>query len=225
MKAPACRRARTRQQSLSRQGCRRTGRRALRCQDHGADLDAALAVSDCLIDFTRPEGTLQHLEACRRHKVSLVIGTTGFRRRASRPSRLRAGDPHRLRAEHGGRRQCGVPPARCRRAHPQRRLRHRSDRGASPAQGRCALRHRPAHGRSGGRGARPRACPTARCTAAKAIPASGRRPRSAFRPYAAATSSAITRCSSPAAASASRSPTNRPVACPMRRAPCAPGVS
>jgi 4-hydroxy-tetrahydrodipicolinate reductase len=44
----------------------------------GADLDAALAVSDCLIDFTRPEGTLLHLEACRRHRVSLVIGTTGF---------------------------------------------------------------------------------------------------------------------------------------------------
>lgn len=43
-----------------------------------ADLDAALAVADCLIDFTRPEGTLLHLEACRRHKVSLVIGTTGF---------------------------------------------------------------------------------------------------------------------------------------------------
>ncbi len=44
----------------------------------GADLDAALAVADCLIDFTRPEGTLQHLEACKRHKVALVIGTTGF---------------------------------------------------------------------------------------------------------------------------------------------------
>jgi 4-hydroxy-tetrahydrodipicolinate reductase len=47
-----------------------------------ADLDAALAVSDCLIDFTRPEGTLQHIEACKRHKVSLVIGTTGFSARA-----------------------------------------------------------------------------------------------------------------------------------------------
>jgi 4-hydroxy-tetrahydrodipicolinate reductase len=44
----------------------------------GADVDAALAVSDCLIDFTRPEGTLLHLEACCRHRVSLVIGTTGF---------------------------------------------------------------------------------------------------------------------------------------------------
>ena len=44
----------------------------------GADLDAALAVADCLIDFTRPEGTLEHLAACRRHRVSMVIGTTGF---------------------------------------------------------------------------------------------------------------------------------------------------
>ena len=44
----------------------------------GSDLDAALAVADCLIDFTRPEGTLQHIEACKRHKASLVIGTTGF---------------------------------------------------------------------------------------------------------------------------------------------------
>lgn len=43
----------------------------------GADLDAALAGADCLIDFTRPEGTLAHLEACRRHKVAMVIGTTG----------------------------------------------------------------------------------------------------------------------------------------------------
>ena len=44
----------------------------------GADLDAALAVSDCLIDFTRPEGTLLHIEACKRHKVAMVIGTTGL---------------------------------------------------------------------------------------------------------------------------------------------------
>jgi 4-hydroxy-tetrahydrodipicolinate reductase len=44
----------------------------------GADLDAALAVSDCLIDFTRPEGTFEHIVACKRHKVGIVIGTTGF---------------------------------------------------------------------------------------------------------------------------------------------------
>jgi 4-hydroxy-tetrahydrodipicolinate reductase len=42
------------------------------------DLDAALAAADCLIDFTRPEGTLEHIAACRRLGVSMVIGTTGF---------------------------------------------------------------------------------------------------------------------------------------------------
>lgn len=42
------------------------------------DLDVALAGADFLIDFTRPEGTLRHLEACRRHGVKAVIGTTGF---------------------------------------------------------------------------------------------------------------------------------------------------
>ena len=44
----------------------------------GDDIDAALAGVDCLIDFTRPEGTLAHLDACRRRGVHLVIGTTGF---------------------------------------------------------------------------------------------------------------------------------------------------
>jgi len=38
----------------------------------------ALAQADCLIDFTRPEGTLVHLAACQKHKVNIVIGTTGF---------------------------------------------------------------------------------------------------------------------------------------------------
>ncbi|MBU3693650.1 MAG: 4-hydroxy-tetrahydrodipicolinate reductase [Rhodocyclaceae bacterium] len=42
-----------------------------------ADL-AALAGADVLIDFTRPEGTLAHLAACRQHGVRPVIGTTGF---------------------------------------------------------------------------------------------------------------------------------------------------
>jgi 4-hydroxy-tetrahydrodipicolinate reductase len=43
-----------------------------------ADVAAALAVSDVLIDFTRPQGTLAHLDACVAHGVKLVIGTTGF---------------------------------------------------------------------------------------------------------------------------------------------------
>jgi 4-hydroxy-tetrahydrodipicolinate reductase len=43
-----------------------------------ADVEAALAGADVLIDFTRPEGTLHHLEICRKLGVALVIGTTGF---------------------------------------------------------------------------------------------------------------------------------------------------
>lgn len=42
------------------------------------DIETALQQSDCLIDFTRPEGTLRHLEICRRLGVHMVIGTTGF---------------------------------------------------------------------------------------------------------------------------------------------------
>ena len=43
-----------------------------------ADLDVGLAGSQCLIDFTRPEGTLAHLRVCVQHGVNAVIGTTGF---------------------------------------------------------------------------------------------------------------------------------------------------
>jgi len=42
------------------------------------DVEAGIAKADCLIDFTRPEGTLDHLDVCQRHKVAMVIGTTGF---------------------------------------------------------------------------------------------------------------------------------------------------
>jgi 4-hydroxy-tetrahydrodipicolinate reductase len=38
----------------------------------------ALAGCDVLIDFTRPEGTIAHLAACRKQGVRMVIGTTGF---------------------------------------------------------------------------------------------------------------------------------------------------
>jgi len=43
-----------------------------------ADVAAALRGADVLIDFTRPEGTLHHLEICRKLGVNMVIGTTGF---------------------------------------------------------------------------------------------------------------------------------------------------
>ena len=42
------------------------------------DIEQVFANADLLIDFTRPEGTLVHLEAAVRHTVQLVIGTTGF---------------------------------------------------------------------------------------------------------------------------------------------------
>ena len=43
-----------------------------------SDLTTALADAQVLIDFTRPEGTLAHLAACRELGVKAVIGTTGF---------------------------------------------------------------------------------------------------------------------------------------------------
>lgn len=43
-----------------------------------ADVDAAFARADCLIDFTRPEATRLHLAAARRAGKAMVIGTTGL---------------------------------------------------------------------------------------------------------------------------------------------------
>jgi len=43
-----------------------------------SDFSRALADADFLIDFTRPEGTLQHLAYCAAHGIKMIIGTTGF---------------------------------------------------------------------------------------------------------------------------------------------------
>jgi len=43
-------------------------------EDPAAQVDAF----DVLVDFTRPEGSLEHLEICRRTGRAMVIGTTGF---------------------------------------------------------------------------------------------------------------------------------------------------
>ena len=43
-----------------------------------ADLAQGLQGAQVLIDFTRPEGTLAHLQVCRQLGVNAVIGTTGF---------------------------------------------------------------------------------------------------------------------------------------------------
>ncbi|MEO5770711.1 MAG: 4-hydroxy-tetrahydrodipicolinate reductase, partial [Burkholderiaceae bacterium] len=48
--------------------------------DVGVDVRSILRSErpQVLIDFTRPEGTLAHLEACRELGVKMVIGTTGL---------------------------------------------------------------------------------------------------------------------------------------------------
>lgn len=43
-----------------------------------SDLAKGLAHARYLIDFTRPEGTLRHLEYCAAHGIKMIIGTTGF---------------------------------------------------------------------------------------------------------------------------------------------------
>ena len=43
-----------------------------------AEVEKSLSGCGVLIDFTRPEGTLAHLAACRKLGVKMVIGTTGF---------------------------------------------------------------------------------------------------------------------------------------------------
>ena len=43
-----------------------------------SDLRVGLQGADVLIDFTRPEGTLAHLQVCAELGVKAVIGTTGF---------------------------------------------------------------------------------------------------------------------------------------------------
>ena len=43
-----------------------------------SDLAKGLAQSEFLIDFTRPEGTLRHLDYCAANGIKMIIGTTGF---------------------------------------------------------------------------------------------------------------------------------------------------
>jgi 4-hydroxy-tetrahydrodipicolinate reductase len=72
-----------------------------------ADIDVGLSQADCLIDFTRPDGTMAHLDVCRRRGVHMVIGTTGL----STEQKLMI-HPDRFRPQHGRRGKPGVPTAR-----------------------------------------------------------------------------------------------------------------
>jgi 4-hydroxy-tetrahydrodipicolinate reductase len=49
----------------------------------GVRISTEFVNGDCLIDFTRPEGALAHLEQCVAKGMSMVIGTTGFSERQS----------------------------------------------------------------------------------------------------------------------------------------------
>jgi len=46
--------------------------------DMGDDPKAAITGSGCLVEFTSPESTIEHLKICRELKVPVVIGTTGL---------------------------------------------------------------------------------------------------------------------------------------------------
>jgi len=43
-----------------------------------SDISKSLSNAEYLIDFTRPEGTLDHLAYCEQHGIKMIIGTTGF---------------------------------------------------------------------------------------------------------------------------------------------------
>ncbi|MDC1311409.1 4-hydroxy-tetrahydrodipicolinate reductase [Burkholderiales bacterium] len=43
-----------------------------------SNVDAVTSGADILIDFTRPEGTIEHLKSCLSNNTAMVIGTTGF---------------------------------------------------------------------------------------------------------------------------------------------------
>lgn len=49
-----------------------------------SSLDAVKDDFDVFIDFTRPEGTLNHLAFCRQHGKGMVIGTTGLTKPVNR---------------------------------------------------------------------------------------------------------------------------------------------
>jgi 4-hydroxy-tetrahydrodipicolinate reductase len=96
---------------------------------------AAVAAADVLIDFTRPEATLKHVEACVAAGVRMVIGTTGFEEagsaRSPAPSASRSCSP-----EHERRRQRDLQAGGDCDTHAERRLRHRNHRSTPSAQGR-----------------------------------------------------------------------------------------
>lgn len=46
--------------------------------DIGGDPEPMIEACDCLIEFTAPKATIEHLALCEKHKKAVVIGTTGL---------------------------------------------------------------------------------------------------------------------------------------------------
>lgn len=46
--------------------------------DLGVEPDALIGACDCLIDFTAPKATMEHLALCAKHVKPIVVGTTGL---------------------------------------------------------------------------------------------------------------------------------------------------
>lgn len=46
--------------------------------DAGEDAEPLVSGCDCLIEFTEPKATMEHLELCEKLKKAIVIGTTGL---------------------------------------------------------------------------------------------------------------------------------------------------
>lgn len=64
--------------ALDRAGGESIGKQVSAAVTIEAELSKGLEHSAYLIDFTRPEGTLEHLAYCAEHGIKMVIGTTGF---------------------------------------------------------------------------------------------------------------------------------------------------
>lgn len=46
--------------------------------DIGDDAESSIGACDCLIEFTSPKATMEHLAICEKNKKAMVIGTTGL---------------------------------------------------------------------------------------------------------------------------------------------------
>ena len=46
--------------------------------DIDEEAGSAIEGCDCLIEFTSPQATMEHLELCEKHKKAIVLGTTGL---------------------------------------------------------------------------------------------------------------------------------------------------